>query len=823
MQKTRQIFNIFLASPSDVTEERAALDVIVDGINRRLGPRLGWHIELHKWEDIPPAIGRPQEIINKAVDSCDLFIALLWKRWGEPTGTYSSGFEEEFERAKELNKKHGRPEIWLFFKAVDSETLKDPGTQLSNVLKFRALQTELKELLFQELRDAEEWKIRVEDWLFDHVLEIGLAKQSTQAKPVIAVPTLEPGIIETQHSGDMFVQTDTPGQLAIVSSLLSRAIERGDLEFSRDGENLLREFDVARLFLLSATWMSRRYTGNVIGIHEMNLLYKHRNQLDLTVAENFQLFRAVVADADDVVPGWFWHFEFSPDTIENLLLDRAISDSEVSVRSQALQILTDARISIPYGTWGDIPINDESMAVRAKAYDYLARVGNADALSLLENIPADKTDLSGVWLRETRLRLLARLDPSKALSDVIADSEYISEKEAQALSECLNQVTEETLLPAAESPLEKVRLVSLGELARRGRVPEALAQRLIRDPSLEIRAIALESLASSGTLPEFQEVRSLLSRDDSAGAGSSSRLSEILSFTQRPEILPNPDPIFVSFYLSQDTQTILKDVDWFSINGPLAYRALASGRFAEVSQHIRSDIRDGFRRIRDESVERMIAKYGRDLWEQEAGAFHKYDESTRSSFTEAALLGLAAHGQPSDADIARSYLSQGISSLRDASVAVICKFGGAEDVDVLMKISEEAWGEMRRSAAAAALKFSSHPVETARRLLKNNDPQIVKAVLSWLFRQDCAEVRSMFESSLRDEDANSRVRGTYYCSKWMNEDQLKQLLSDYSAEGTYFYDVVTWLDRLLYSPPTLRAMFKLRLKQKANDSDDLSN
>jgi len=82
MPTSRQIYNIFLASPNDVAEERAALEDIVHGINRIYGPQLRWQIELHKWEDIPPGFGRPQEIINKTVDDCELFIGLLWKRWG---------------------------------------------------------------------------------------------------------------------------------------------------------------------------------------------------------------------------------------------------------------------------------------------------------------------------------------------------------------------------------------------------------------------------------------------------------------------------------------------------------------------------------------------------------------------------------------------------------------------------------------------------------------------------------------------------------------------------------------------------------------------
>ena len=127
MQRTRHILNLFLASPSDVTVERAMADDVVATVNKLIR-LLGWQIDIHKWEDTSPAFGRPQAKINPMVDECDLFIGLLWERWGQPSGEFSSGFEEEYERARTRRKASGAPEIWMVFKEVHAEKLKDPGT-----------------------------------------------------------------------------------------------------------------------------------------------------------------------------------------------------------------------------------------------------------------------------------------------------------------------------------------------------------------------------------------------------------------------------------------------------------------------------------------------------------------------------------------------------------------------------------------------------------------------------------------------------------------------------------------------------------------------
>jgi len=90
--------------------ERSLAEEVIAEVNSLIGP-IGWYIDLNKWENRPPAYGRPQALINPLVDECDIFIGLLWERWGQSSGTHSSGFEEEFERAKTRRRASGAPEI----------------------------------------------------------------------------------------------------------------------------------------------------------------------------------------------------------------------------------------------------------------------------------------------------------------------------------------------------------------------------------------------------------------------------------------------------------------------------------------------------------------------------------------------------------------------------------------------------------------------------------------------------------------------------------------------------------------------------------------
>ena len=82
MPTTRKVLRIFLASPGDLEEERIAIRDIVLEINESWANPLGYHIDLVAWEETVAGYGRPQHLINKDLDQCDLFIGMIWKRWG---------------------------------------------------------------------------------------------------------------------------------------------------------------------------------------------------------------------------------------------------------------------------------------------------------------------------------------------------------------------------------------------------------------------------------------------------------------------------------------------------------------------------------------------------------------------------------------------------------------------------------------------------------------------------------------------------------------------------------------------------------------------
>ncbi len=115
MHDEKEYIRIFIGSPSDVDIERdIAYKVILDVeeiLNIFKDHLLGISIAPLRaigWEQVSPGVGLPNRIILERfpVEESDIFIFILWKRFGTPPGTckengkkYSSGTEQEFDTA----------------------------------------------------------------------------------------------------------------------------------------------------------------------------------------------------------------------------------------------------------------------------------------------------------------------------------------------------------------------------------------------------------------------------------------------------------------------------------------------------------------------------------------------------------------------------------------------------------------------------------------------------------------------------------------------------------------------------------------------------
>jgi hypothetical protein len=117
--------DVFISSPSDVSEERHIVKRVIERCNRLHSVVDRYVLRPLAYEESAPAeVGqRPQTIVDRHMmkaSSSDLYICMLWHRMGTPvtheeTGEhFQSGTEYEFMDAYRHNQLHGKPYILLY-------------------------------------------------------------------------------------------------------------------------------------------------------------------------------------------------------------------------------------------------------------------------------------------------------------------------------------------------------------------------------------------------------------------------------------------------------------------------------------------------------------------------------------------------------------------------------------------------------------------------------------------------------------------------------------------------------------------------------------
>jgi hypothetical protein len=204
LDRTRTEVRIFIALPSDVQEERKRLKLVIEQLNQGLAKQLGLTLELWRWENVAPDLGRPQDVIFEQLPPADwdIFVGILWLRFGSETGAvdpdtkqpYHSGTEEEFKAAyRERQASHtGWPKV-MFYRCtrppIDIVNL--DTAQLDRVKKFfdGFAPTGTHPGLIQHYNQPEDFERFVRDhlekWLWEFPKTVAQTPdhQPTQLKP----------------------------------------------------------------------------------------------------------------------------------------------------------------------------------------------------------------------------------------------------------------------------------------------------------------------------------------------------------------------------------------------------------------------------------------------------------------------------------------------------------------------------------------------------------------------------------------------------------------------------------------------------------------
>jgi hypothetical protein len=212
MPTTIQQVRIFVASPGDVQSEREQLAQAVRELNSVLGVERGISFELVRWEThCHPAAGRAQGVINRQIGTYDVFVGILWTRFGTPTGDALSGTAEEFELAYNSWRETGTPRILLYFCQAPHPAPKSQAEldQLSRILAFRQTIEAEQPVLYWEYSDRQHFGEVIRPHLAQVIHEM-LPRTTSSATSELLRGALSAIVQLTDGQKQLFWQVSTP-------------------------------------------------------------------------------------------------------------------------------------------------------------------------------------------------------------------------------------------------------------------------------------------------------------------------------------------------------------------------------------------------------------------------------------------------------------------------------------------------------------------------------------------------------------------------------------------------------------------------------------
>lgn len=825
-----QVYKVFLASPSDVDNERELARKVVDYTNKEF-ESFNIHLELYGWEYVRSQFGRPQATINDYLNKCDLFIGLLWRRFGSPSGKDAlTGFEEEYEEACSMKRAGQIDQVKLFFKEISRDYLSDIGPQLREVLNFKKKIKESKTIYYEEFKDENEWEVVLGKNLRHYVI----SKINKEEPPPTSSPIQAP-ISETSEGVNETKASENVTQ--IIESL------NKTLKFLTDGDELKKDTN-ARLFLFSsALFYGDNLRTEVLKTHEIQYIYKIRKHIVPIRQERKLILRTVIDDRHEVSAGWFFFDILNHETLELILVHLSFDDPSENIRLQALNYVyklsnfshIDALINA-FENYSE----DEQVAI-LKAISKLGNLQHIYTLdAIIKNHPSLKI-VKAAW--RSKLELLIREDKQAAI-ELIKDtpldkranlSEYIDElllfSDKSLLKVLRHDIDTNLQLEIIKYVPEEYSDDELKKILSHLIEPENVLSPATLKNDYKIRAVALKELVRRGEITDMDVIHDKLLYNEFSGRKTDGILPDLKKIDADKYI----KVVLIELYKRKSYDELYNKLDWYTHDDFLKYEAMVEIYYDEFKDTLHQDIEGSFKRIKDMAIDQLTRE--RDSFierfpEQKNGVLEKYekiikglgelDDFIKSNYLNSALKALSRIRKTLPIELSRKilkydlglYRSDIISNLLDSYL----ENGTIEDIgDLKDLLSEgELYADINKKLCEVLVSIDKENKEnTIQYLLDTGNQSLLKKLFSIMSEEIDDGILIKIKELLYHTTDNIRLISLAYLLRKMNDDELIELLEKYPMrDGTYYYNVMCWLDRCLYAPGELKEHFRTELQAK---------
>jgi hypothetical protein len=802
MSAQLKVLQVFIASPSDLVEERQEIKKVADSLNATFGKEVGCHIQLLGWEDRLPCYGRPQAKINEDVDKADLFFGFLYRRWGSDPGNhqYTSGFEEEYYRALERRGQSGLPEICLFFKNVDKETAEDPGDQLRKVQEFRNEVEKSKKILFRVFQNIADWKEQTRELLESHLLRLVAASLRKSEDDLPQAPTNYSGIESNQATSgenDNSSTSDALNQIVSIWGEALNSIRNGEMS----GAHMQKSLDklhVARIGLATSAITNRDIESEMPGAHLINLLYKNRKQTTLTTLEKISVFRANLVPETGCRTAWFW-LKKTNIKFKRALVYTSCHDEHSDIRLAAFTLARRLGASFRKSSATGMPpiqilCNHEDIRTRRAALEYLAETGSEIDLPIMGGVLADTHNEVRIQAEATRESIRFRFNPSQQYESSIMPAPWISDDILKVIENNSSRIDLQLLMKSLTHPDVKVKIFAATELAKRSLIDKDTIRSLGDCDGIEkvYQQYYLNAI-SRGESCATEEIRENCKES-------------IFSYLVHEKPRIKPDEIITKMFRGYDYEQLTGYLFPLSENSSIAYRILSDSHFEHFGAKVREDLGSHFAEMR-ESLEKNAQTSG-SLFSSRGRSWRlESDSLDLSEFISAGLDSLQKFGDINDRELVLPYLNDKCDIIKRSAIAALRRVGLPHDSGTLRMMAEDANGITAETAAETALLLSPGEEGVASYFIKSAKPLLVKAAIRSILPCDPERVWMRIKDRLLDSDDDVRKLVCAFAIKKFSAKKLERILDNYLSKDSYYYNVVYMLDRALYAKPPLRKIF----------------
>jgi hypothetical protein len=465
-------------------------------------------------------------------------------------------------------------------------------------------------------------------------------------------------------------------------------------------------------------------------------------------------------------------------------------------------------------------LNDTDEYVIIEAISLIKNTKNIKYINLLEPFTNHKDSLIRDKAIEAKIELLYLNSPNEGFLYLIETGAKIPALLNTKIENLDIGVDNDLIIKAVESSETSTRRLCAKYLRKAKLLSKDICKELFKDPDMLVRKEGVLGLIDLDEKIEMDFIKKLFPEPKESNI---SALAHALATAG-----VSSDDFIPILFEKRTPEDLLSQIDFYEVSGVEAYKILAKKHFRFLKGRIRSDLDSEFETLKSESENKWIEKYG-DVGKTISKRLKpELINFIKTGYISAALDGLSMHGKQEDVKYARKYLineKYKVDNFR--ALKIILRFGDKSDIEMLNKIALNSYGETKRIAIEAIFKFSedrdsrlvSEDRDSRLALIINKDETIYKTSLQMLLKYDLPYKIEVVKILLKSEIEDRRLDGLSILLSSLNEIELEKFLDDYLSQGTYYYNVVTWLDKCLYAVGVFKELFKSKMLSRLKQTN----